>query len=626
MSQIARIDANAKSVSDLLKDKKYQIDYYQREYRWETEHVQELITDLSERFLAEYDEGDSRERGAEYAHYFLGPIILNNKNGEVYVVDGQQRLTSLTLLLIYLHHLQNEADGSQRVKLDDYVFSEVRGTKSFNLQVPGREAVMDALYKGSGLDANGQSESVQNILGRYADIEQLFPEELTGRSLPFFIDWLLYNVDLVEIVAFSEEEAYTIFETMNDRGLRLSMAAMLKGYLLSHITGEADKARANDVWKERVLALVELGRNLSVKEQDIEACKVWLRAKHAKTIRERKKDATDQDFEVMGSAFHRWVRDHALELGLDESKSPSYLDFIQRDFERYTRYYLEMRRAAETFDAKNTSIYYNAHNNLTLQYVLALAPIRLDDDERTAWAKIRLVADFTDIYVARRMVNFRTLSYSSILYTMFNLMQSIRDLSARDLAVKLRREIDEMPESFDAVDSYYLHGGNRSQIHYLLARMTKFIDEGNGMQSDFPKYVNRSTQKGLKRYEVEHIWADRYDRHTREFTSQEEFRRARNRFGGLLLLPRGFNQSFGDLPYEEKVGKYYGQSENTLAKSLSAEWYERNPCFVRFVEEQSLPFQPMEHFTLEALDARQELYGQLCRIIWSPERLAVEEE
>ena len=78
---------------------------------------------------------------------------------------------------------------------------------------------MEALYSGDALDPADQAESNRNILGRYADIEENFPEDLSEGALPYFVDWLMENVHLVEITAYSDEDAYTIFETMNDRGL-----------------------------------------------------------------------------------------------------------------------------------------------------------------------------------------------------------------------------------------------------------------------------------------------------------------------------------------------------------------------------------------------------------------------
>src|SRR5690606_37379392 len=101
------------------------------------------------------------------------------------------------------------------------VFSERYGQKSFNLHVDERTPVMEALYENGGEDFNGTDapESVQNLLMRYRDLESAFPAELREAALPFFIDWLLENVHLVEITAYSDDDAYTIFETMNDRGL-----------------------------------------------------------------------------------------------------------------------------------------------------------------------------------------------------------------------------------------------------------------------------------------------------------------------------------------------------------------------------------------------------------------------
>ena len=69
------------------------------------------------------------------------------------------------------------------------------------------------------------------------------------------MDWLKDNVDLVEITTYTDDEAYTIFETMNDRGLNLSPTDMLKGFLLANISKVDERAKANDLWKDRLLEL-----------------------------------------------------------------------------------------------------------------------------------------------------------------------------------------------------------------------------------------------------------------------------------------------------------------------------------------------------------------------------------
>ena len=189
---------------------------------------------------------------------------------------------------------------------------------------------MEALYRGEEFVDTGASESVTNILGRYAEIEDLFPEELTGAALPYFADWLVENVHLVEITAYTDGDAYTIFETMNDRGLSLTPADMLKGYLLANIGDGEKRTDASNVWKRRVQALAELG-----KDEDADGIKSWLRSQYANSIRERKAGALPQDFDLIGTEFHRWVRDHEQSLGL--AGSAGFARFIERDFIFYAR-------------------------------------------------------------------------------------------------------------------------------------------------------------------------------------------------------------------------------------------------------------------------------------------------
>ena len=105
-----------------------------------------------------------------------------------------------------------------------------------------------------------------------------------------------------------------------------------------------------------------------------------------------------------------------------------------------------------------------------------------------------------------------------------------------------------------------------------------------------------------------------------EFDGEEAFRQHRNRFGGLLLLPRGFNQSYGDMPYEEKVNKYIEQ--NLLAKTLHPQCYVNNPSFISYKQWSALPFRAHpEAFRRKDLDERQELYRRICEEIWNPVRL-----
>ena len=393
-----RIDATARTVRELLDGAKYSIDFYQREYAWQERQIRELIDDLTGKFQDAYEPNHARHQIAGYGHYFLGSIVISNKNSSRYVVDGQQRLTSLTLLLIFLHHQQKQAP--ERTDVLNLIYSSKYGRRSFNLDVPDRAGVMQLLLDQAPVDLNGKSESVRNIAARYADISSYFPEELAGSSLVYFVDWLLENVHLVEIEAYSDEEAYTIFETMNDRGLSLSLAEMLKGYILANITLEADQRTVNDAWKNHMLALKALGE-----EEDVDFFKNWLRARHAETIRPGKKGAENKDYERIGTEFHRWVRDTKDVLKL--TGSDAFVHFVKGELDFFARQTLAIRKAAAKLTPGWESVRYVEERGFTLQTQVLLAALSPDDAPEVVHRKVALVADFLDIWLARRAWNFR---------------------------------------------------------------------------------------------------------------------------------------------------------------------------------------------------------------------------
>ena len=351
---------------------------------------------------------------------------------------------------------------------------------------------------------------------------------------------------------------------MNDRGLSLTPADMLKGYLLANITDADKRTRASRVWKERVQALAELG-----KDEDADGIKSWLRSQYAESIRERKRGAAPQDFDLIGTEFHRWVRDHEDALGL--TASAEFARFIERDFAFYGHWYERLRRAAEALTPGLECVHWNAQHNFTLQYA------------------------------------------------MFLVMRDVRGRSAPELAAMLKERLDpETAPDFAANGAFRLHGMNGRQIHRLLARMTDYVETRSGQASRYAEYA----QRGKKGYEIEHVWANHAELHQDEFGHPSEFEEYRNRIGGLLLLPKSFNASSGDLPYAEKRGHYAGQ--NRLAKSLHESAYDHNPGFKRFIAESGLPFRAHAGFRKADLDARQALYQQLAERIWGPERLAQE--
>lgn len=603
----------AQTVRQLLSGAKYSIDYYQREFRWQTKQIVELIDDLTGKFSEDYEPEHPRQEVEKYGHYFLGSIIISHKNGQNFIIDGQQRLTSLTLLLIFLNNLQE--DRSDVVDVREMIFSEKFGRKSFNIDVEERTVCMEALFEGSLFDDTDVPESVQNINARFEDIRETFPENLTKDALPYFIDWLIENVHLVEITAYSDEDAYTIFETMNDRGLSLTPTEMLKGFLLAKIEDSQKKTHANNRWKKLVDNLKTLG-----KEEDSDCIKAWLRSQHAKTIRERKKGATPGDFDRIGTEFHRWVRDNCALLGLQQQDD--YTRFIEQDFSFYARQYRKIHDASNAFTEGLEPVFYNAQNGFTLQPQVLLAPLQPGDSDRVIKSKIRIVAIYLDILLTRRVWNFRAIDYSTMQYAMFQLTKSIRSQSPREIADILTDKLAGEEYDFDKNTTYYLHGQNRKRILRILARMADYLETKAGPKGvGFENYV---TTRGKNRYEVEHIWANKPERHTDEFAHEADFQEYRNHIGGLLLLPKSFNASYGALPYDEKRKHY--NSQNVLARTLCDEAYDHNPGLNRFIEQSGLSFRPHPLFKKDDLDARQNLYLELAKHIWNPELIQKELE
>jgi len=602
-----KIEARHRNLFDVLNAQKYTVDYFQREYSWGEKHIEELVTDLTSAFLNEYTVGDSRDQGENYNNYYLGPFVVSSKDGKRSIIDGQQRLTSLTLFLIYLYNLQKELEYEE--KIESMIFSELRGSKSFNIVVEDRIPCMEALFNfGSYSLVDGDDESTHNMVERYQNITDAFPEELKGQAFPFFIDWLKYNVIMVEIIAYSDENAYTIFETMNDRGLNLTPSEMLKGFLLSRFHQGDKRQKANELWKKAMMDL----KNYD-KDEDQRFFQSWLRAQYADTIRPGKAGSKNEDFEKIGTRFHSWVRDNLQVVGLDPDNGDTFERFIQKNFLFYLNAYTQILNAERALTHQLEYVFYIHHWGIapTLSFPLMLAPLNVGDSSEVVRAKINLVARYIETFVVRRSVNFRKFSASSIRYTMYSLVKEIRGKNFDELKELLSKKLSEMPDTFAGMEEFRLHGQNYRFVKFLLSRITAWVEQQAGMSTTFITYYQPEHGKP---FEVEHIWADKYERYTDEFEQEHEFNNYRNRLGDLVLLPRGSNQSYSDLCYDQKQPHYI--KENLLAKSLCPLAYMNNPNFNQLRNVLRLPFKPHNSFKKQDVDERQSLYKIICENIW----------
>ena len=222
----------------------FEIPFYQRPYAWTTQHVDELLDDLQ----------DAMDRDSD-APYFLGSVVLikSDDDPKSEVVDGQQRLTTLTMLLCVIRELS--CDSARANLLDKYVREsgdEFAGTEDrFRLRLRDRdgEFFQDHVQEVGKLESFLQSDPVS-----FSDSERRMFEnvkhlhrELANRGDEYRNNLAIYvirNCFLVVVTASDEDSADRIFSVLNARGLDLSPTDKLKPPILSKIPANSQNEYA----------------------------------------------------------------------------------------------------------------------------------------------------------------------------------------------------------------------------------------------------------------------------------------------------------------------------------------------------------------------------------------------
>lgn len=622
---MSTITPHYRSVQQLLQSQSFSIDEYQREYKWEKKNVDDLLTDLYDKFQKSYHAGDETKKVANYEDYFLGSIIVSKRNGKSYLVDGQQRVTSLTLLLIYLHRAAKVSPYALApnlvMSLAPLIFSDNLGSPRFNLDIVERLPVIEALFNGQPFTPDGKDESIQTMYARYRDIEERDLVGELGVALPHFAYWLMTKVGLIEIASDNDDYAYAIFETMNDRGKPLSPVDMLKAYMLAPVEDEAQRRAANQTWKRQVVALISWGGQ-NEPERDANCIKAWLRAQYAETIRDRKAGSLDKDWELIGSTFHRWARERTIHVGLGSAEQN--LARINVDLPFFAGAYLRILEASDRYTPGLEPVFYNAHNEFTWQNTVLLAPLCLTDDDEFVRRKLAATATYLDIWLMRRATNYIRVGYSSTAYAMFLLCRDIRRKPLGELIDILSKKLEDDDVTFQGsesrdrsgIDDFGINQFSRRYVYHLLGRLTAYTEVGAGKPDLFDKYMDRDCKNPC---DIEHIWAEDYTPYKDLFSTAEEFQNARNHVAGLLLLPADVNRSYQDKSFAVKAPYYAGQ--NFYAASLTASAYQHQPQFEAFRASQQLPFKPYATFGKAEQAERRELVRALVNRVWSPDRL-----
>ena len=254
------ISVNKQTIEQFLlnaRTKPFLIPEYQRPYSWTSDQIATLFNDIWE-FTC--NEGGTDKEGT----YFLGSIVsYENDRGEQEIIDGQQRITSIFLLLraIYtkLNGVEEKTEEAKNFisKIEPLIWStnKLTGKVDYSSILLNSKVISETeneTLKNILESGEIDKESEDNYSKNYNQILKLIEEKSVENALMIyqFIYALLNQVIILPITADSQETALTIFSTLNDRGLPLSDADIFKAKIYNHLKSKEEKEEFIEKWKE----------------------------------------------------------------------------------------------------------------------------------------------------------------------------------------------------------------------------------------------------------------------------------------------------------------------------------------------------------------------------------------
>ncbi len=246
------------TIGIILRTSLLKVPPHQREYRWTDMHVQTLFEDLHRAITSDASE------------YFLGTIVtIPDEMGMLAVIDGQQRLATITILLAqirsYLRPIEpemaesltpflTEFDRSQRTAVpklrlnlaDNDFFSKTLAAPSLPPSLPATAPVSNKRLLNAFMNA-------QNYIKR---IVAPANRNTHGDELNKWIDFIEHNAEVILLQVPTGANAYKMFETLNDRGLKTTQADLVKNYLFGKASDRYPEAQ--EAWSSMTGALVSV--------------------------------------------------------------------------------------------------------------------------------------------------------------------------------------------------------------------------------------------------------------------------------------------------------------------------------------------------------------------------------
>ena len=275
---MSKLSIDQRNVMNLFQDKRsdFLIPDYQRPYAWDESKCNTLWEDL---FTFAFP-NENFDNFNDEEEYFLGPIVtyLNKENNKLEVIDGQQRLTTLMLLLRAFYDKFLYAQDSNTVETRKEIAKCIWKTDLYG------NPKMDELKIQSEVAGEEDKEEFLNILktgivpknykSKYAINFKFFKEKIDDFALRYsmfvsiFPQIIMRNCILLPIEADKQETALRIFSTLNDRGMPLSDADIFKAQLYKYYTDKGNKQDFIDKWKELEQQCSKLFKDLSGSPMD----------------------------------------------------------------------------------------------------------------------------------------------------------------------------------------------------------------------------------------------------------------------------------------------------------------------------------------------------------------------
>lgn len=611
------IAPDKQNIDRVFSNTTYYIDFYQRQYKWNDAPVRRLLEDVFYKFNEEYNKfKDSdiplNQLISKYSWYYLNTYVTNIVDGKLFVVDGQQRLTTITLILIKLYHLSSKYNSKLSGWLKNKIIGQSGFEEEFWMNHETHKVAMQGLLDGKDLSSIEISSGITaiNMVANYLVIDKWLDLELkTVHRFESFAFYFLQRLVLINL-SVEKTEVPMVFEVINDRGVRLKPYEILKGKLLGQIEkDELDTLGLNDVWENQV------GKINAFKEDEIDQFFTYfLKAKLTDTR------GTAQKFD---KDYHRVMFEDEFSSFLSLKHNPKKVkSFLQNEFRYFTDLYSKVFGYYKEYSANQPYVYYNSLTEMDTQFLLILSACVIDDPEEEA--KIFFISRQIDRMFCLLQLQ-RSYNSNSFATEIYKLSSEIRDKKLDDIMPIFEKYLLELLADARGVNvtepvayGFFKETGielEKRFKRYLFARIEQFIAENTNMQMKQSLYDLVQNTGSKNGFHIEHILSENPENKALFNNDEEYFERERNRLGGLLLLKGKDNISSNNETYKKKLKSY----ANTLYwnETLREDTYKSKLDFDGMIKKHNLQFRPMDTFGPNELEERHKLLFEMIKRIWS---------